>query len=210
MRSIKIALCFLLLALVGHSGEAWADEAKKMEVKIEIDYLGPGEKIPIGDLPIDLTNELLQKLFPELKNPRQVLPKDIEIHDLSSIFTQGLTFVLKGDFNNDGVADVVFSGRYLADNKEEKGFVAVISFLPGPFVEREFLQVFRGDRDVTLALDRYHHYKPGIDGILIYGHLASEDTSILYWTGSHYKLGMAPGTEEYYAPMYPDNKPGNH
>jgi|WetSurMetagenome_2_1015567.scaffolds.fasta_scaffold43909_1 hypothetical protein len=198
MKQIKTILFVLLLALAINPGVVWADSNKK--IKIKIDYLDLSEKVRIGNLPIGLNDGELQKLFPELKHPRQMLPKDIEKQDdLFVIFTQGLTFVLKGDFNHDGIADVVFSGKYLADdNKKEKGFVAVISFPPGGFVEREYLEVFD---DEILALDRLYHYKPGIDGIVIYGILRSEEIYILFWTGFHYSIKMAPGTEKFYAPL---------
>lgn len=198
MKHIKIVLLLLLLALVLNSGEVLADGTSLKKIKVKVDSLDPDKKVKVGDLPIGLSDKLLQKLFPELKNPRQIIPKDLkDQNDLFYLFTEGLVFVLKGDFNNDGIADVVFSGKYLANDNQEKSFVAVISFPPGQFVEREFLQVFSGG---ALTLNRCYHYKPGIDGIYIFGSLGSEDIYILYWNGSHYKLEQAPGAEEFYVP----------
>jgi len=181
----KLLLFILSIACIGYFS-ADANTNKNMsneQVFIEIDSM-PMDVKP-GDKPITLDENLLKKLLPELRNPRLMSFKDLNTPDEQEGFLEGgYTFVLRGDFDWNGFADIAFVGKYdNPDHPNKNTFIAIVS-IEGKKVLRKFFSVIRRDR---ILLIRVINYKPKIDAIGMSYNLASDDCGYLYWTGREWQ-----------------------
>lgn len=164
----------------------FAKETEKgKKVIIDLDFL-PSDVRP-GDKPISLAPNRLAAILPELKNPRLMSLQDLDNtkQEKETFIEDGYTFVLRGDFNKDGYADIVFVGKY--DNPENpiaNSFVAIITFKKKKVIRDFFLKI--GTEKILLL--RKLNYKPKSDAIFMVFNLDSEDCGYLYSTGKSYKF----------------------
>lgn len=187
MKYARIILFLMLYSICVYSVNIYAQNGAE-KISVEVNYLP--QKVEKGDMPIALTSELLKELFPELDKPRQMLLKDLKDIVHQSIFIkEGLSFVLRGDFNKDGIGDVVFGGKYISGSFGEQSFIAVITFRENSVV-REFMKKFHHNEDIILST--IYSSMPFVDGVLITFALESDHQAILCWTGSEYKIGPSP------------------
>jgi len=188
----KPAMIIIVFTLVINSGNLSIAETKPKDVQsnmitFELSYV-PSVGKP-GDMPIDLNKDFLNKLLPELRNPRLMVLKDLDekSHEPDLFLSRGYTFVLRGDFKNVGTAEIVFVGKY--DNPEQPdrtSFIAIIS-LEGKKVTREyFLPIYR-DR---ISLQRVMNYKPKIDAIGMSFNILSDDCGYLYWFANNWQVEL--------------------
>jgi len=188
----KPAMIIIVFTLVINSGNLSIAETKPKDVQsnmitFELSYV-PSVGKP-GDMPIDLNKDFLNKLLPELRNPRLMVLKDLDekSHEPDLFLSRGYTFVLRGDFKNVGTAEIVFVGKY--DNPEQPdrtSFIAIIS-LEGKKVTREyFLPIYR-DR---ISLQRVMNYKPKIDAIGMSFNILSDDCGYLYWFANNWQFEL--------------------
>ena len=108
--SLWIIFLFLLSLLLINA--ACSQNRVPEKRSIYLDTL-PRKVIP-GDIPaVALSPEVLAKLFPELKNPRVMKVSDFpDSFSRRAFVDYGFSFTLGGDFNNDGIADIVLVGKY--------------------------------------------------------------------------------------------------
>lgn len=180
---IIISFCFTLLVFLNTRATTKEVESGK-KIVIKFDFIPSGVKP--GEKPITLAPDLLHELLPELKNPRLMRFEDLgDPHEQEGFIEEGFTFVLRGDFNRDGVADLAFVGKY--DNPEhpkENTFIVVVSFKE-KMVIRDFFSKIPRDRASLLLEPRY---KPKIDAIFISYTYASDDCEFLYWNRIKYEF----------------------
>ena len=193
-------ICLLLLSLLLINA---ACSKKKVPQKdfTPLDTL-PLKVVP-GDIPaVALSPEVLAKLFPELKNPRIM-----ELHDFPDAFSRkefvnyGYSFTLGGDFNNDGIADIVLVGKYMNPvNPNKNSFIAMMS-IQNQRITRE--QLFETEREqAALKLLRKPKFLKGLDGILVAYTFGSENCGVIYWNGIEYSGRPCSHIATY---MYEDN-----
>ncbi len=153
------------------------------KIIIELDFIP--DRVKPGDKPITLSEGFLRRLLPELKNPRLMKFEDLgDPYEQEGFIEEGCTFVIRGDFNRDGVADLAFVGKY--ENAEYPGkniFITIIS-IKEKRVIRDFLFPISKER---VSLINVIEYKPKIDAIGMFYTLASDDCGYLYWTGKKWQ-----------------------
>ena len=168
-----------------------ADQANR--VVIEMPNLR--QEVKPGDKPITLTSDLIGKLLPELTNPRLMDIADLkeEFDEQRSFLEEGCTFVLRGDFNSDGFADIVFVGKH--DNPERPVFDTFISIIS--IKEQKVIRIYmsRINRD-RIALLAVPEYKPGTDAIFMTYNFASDDCALLYWHNKEWQLDLCSHLNE--------------
>jgi hypothetical protein len=151
------------------------------KVSIKIGYkrnYKPGEK------PISLYKKTLSSLLPELKNPSLLTYEDLGDELEKSCFIEGgFTFVLRGDFNKDGYADLAFIVKDQGEKAYDKKIFLVIVSIKGQTVTRELFEPLSYVRASLLLVP---NYKKGTDGIIISYTINSGENEILYWNGSKY------------------------
>lgn len=156
----------------------------KIGIESELDSVSNGFKS--ADKPIILSQDLIYNLFPELKNPRLMTLKDLSnLEEKESFINGGYSFVLRGDFNSDGFADLAFVGKYDdIEHPERNCFVAIISIKQKKIIRDFFLK-----RNVErMGLRKEIEYKPKIDAILMaYEFFGSEACEVLYWSDTKYQ-----------------------
>ncbi|MCE5194611.1 MAG: hypothetical protein LLF28_04025 [Nitrospiraceae bacterium] len=156
--------------------------ALEKKVFIEMDSI-PSIVIP-GDKPITLTKEFLTKLLPELKNPRLMSLEDFaDPEDKEAFLESGCTFVLRGDFNNDGIADLAFVGKYdNLSNPKYSSFFVIVSIKQKKVVREYFTPLMTSQ----VALLNVLKYKRKIDAIELIYHFESEECGYLFWSNKKY------------------------
>ena len=153
----------------------------KGKVVLELNYLP--DKILPGDKPISLSDDLIAKILPELKNPRLMNLADIkDPEEQYRFFEDGYTFVLRGDFNRDGFADIVFVGKY--NQYLENSFIAIISIKGNKVIRDYFTIIYRGH----IGLVNLPSYKPKqkINAIGMSYNLSASDCGFLHWDGKYW------------------------
>lgn len=153
------------------------NEDKK--ITVIVDYIG--EDVRPGDNPLPMTDEFFGKLFPEINNPQNMEYEDLNFINKSALIHGGLTFILRDDFNNDGIADVAFIGKYVEDSTK-KTFLAILS-IERKKVTRKYFEKFNSDQALLL---RVPNYKEGMDAIFVTFNYASEDCFYLFWQKDKY------------------------
>lgn len=185
-RGLLIILLAISLCVSNLNAEAKPKEdVANNQVVVELGFLPSGVKP--GNMPIDLNKSLLTKLLPELKNPRLMTLKDLDekLDEPRLFMDNGYTFVLRDDFNRDGIADIAFVGKY--DNPDQpykNSFIATVSIKGKQVIREYFSKVFR-DR---ISLLRAIEYKPKIDAIGMSFNLVSDDCAYLFWTGKKWQV----------------------
>lgn len=190
MKYKKILFSFLVVGLL-ISDMALANVNKTQNEKFVFDtehVIGP---IKPGGKPIALDEENMKKIVPELKYPRLMSLKDLTIKPGEQDFfiKEGFSFVLRGDFNRDGFADIAFVGKYSVSDKKEESFIAIVT-IKGKKVFREFYKKI--DRDYIMLL-LMPDYKPNIDAIFMLYKTESEDCSYLYWDEKEWQYEECQG-----------------
>ncbi len=171
-------LLSLILVLIANDTFAGAGNQSYEKIIIEDNSI-PTEIRP-GDKPITLNKDILAKIIPELLNPRIMSLEDLKTYDEEALFLEGgYTFVLRGDFNRDGFADIIFVGKYDGET-DTKGnsFIAILSIQKNKIV-REFLSKILRDR---ISIIRVINHKNDIDAIGMSYNLESDDCGYLYWS----------------------------
>ncbi|MCL4498783.1 MAG: FG-GAP repeat protein [Chloroflexi bacterium] len=109
-----------------------------------------------GNKPFTLNESFLKKILPELKNPRRMALKDLgTLEEEENFLEGGYTFVLRGDFDGDGFADVAFVGKYdNQTNRENNCFIAVVT-IKGKKIIRNFFSKINRDRISLLRVINY-------------------------------------------------------
>jgi len=177
--SVFLSICIANLNVHAQTNKSTSNEKPAVEINSTSIGAQPGDK------PITLDGSLLEKLLGELKQPRRMTYKDLEMSNEQEGFLEGgYTFVLRGDFNGDGFADIAFVGKYdNRDNAEKNCFIAVVT-VKGKKVTREFFSKIYRDRVFLLrAID----YKPKLDAIGMSYNLNSDDCGYLYWNGETWR-----------------------
>jgi len=190
--NFKPAIISVVSVIVMYWSNACNAETNQKDVEnntiiLEISVF-PSMKKP-GDMPINLNKDLLNKLLPELRNPRLMSLKDLdEKNDEPNLFlSRGYTFVLRGDFKSPGKAEIVFVGKY--DNPEQpdnSSFIAIIS-VEGKRVTREYFTKIYRDR---ISLVRVINYKPKTDAIGMSFNIPSDDCGYLYWSANKWQFDL--------------------
>lgn len=135
--------------------------------------------------------QALVKLFPELKNPRLMVLKDLPSDDGRIGFKDyGYSFWLSGDFNGDNVPDQAIAGHFENSDQGDVSFIAVLTRRNGKW-NREFM--YRPKSDVTMLKLVPHPDKAkarkGIKAVLAqFTEMPSDDYVIIYWNGSGYHM----------------------
>lgn len=154
--------------------------AAEEKIAVKLDML-PSVVKP-GDKPFSLGKKLLSKLLPEIGNPRLMSLSDLSSSDIPIFLEEGNVFVLCGDFNNDGIADVAFVGK--GDNIGGNSFFVIVSIKDSKIV-REFFDVI--DAEKIALSQKYYKSRKSIMLIFTYG---SEDSSFVYWGGKRYRIAV--------------------
>lgn len=179
-----IAISFILGVCIWHlNADAKANERSQgNKIIIELDFIPQGVKP--GDKPITLNENIVRRLLPELKKPRLMSYKDItELEEQEGFIEGGYAFVLRGDFDRNGSADIAFVGKYDNFEQPEKNcFLAIVS-IKGKKVTREYFSRLETKKAYLL---RVPEYKPKIEAIGIIYNLYSEECGYLYWAGKRY------------------------
>lgn len=179
-----IAICFFL----GSFRDAYTITKKDMKnsqiISKELDYIPTG--IKPGDKPITLSESLLGEFFPELKHPRLMGFDDLGDTDEKDSFIEGgYSFVLRGDFNNDGLADIAFLGKYENIEEPEKNtFIGILS-IKGKKVTREFFSRLGYKRASLIKVSKY---KGSLDAIGIIYTINSDYCEYLFWHNNKYRF----------------------
>lgn len=190
MRKILISIaslffCAGLLALF--TEKSYAEEiVTEKEIAIEMKSIPAG--IKPGDKPITLNTSLLGRLLPELRNPRLMSFKDIvDSYEQNAFIEGGYSFVLRGDFDRDGFADIAFVGKHENPNDNgENCFIAIFS-IKGKKVVREYLAKLSSPRVFLLRIPAY---KPGIDAMQLVYKFGTEECGYLYWIEKKYQYDL--------------------
>lgn len=190
MNYMKYLFYCMLIGVCVYNMPSYAANTKKTlstQISIDLDFIPP--HIKPGDKPLTLNKSLLAKLLPEWKNPRLMSLQDLD-HDEQEVFLEGgYAFVLRGDFNRDKLADIVFVGKYDAPGNSTKNCFVTIVTIKGKKVIRSFLSKIQRDR---ISLLRVINYKPQIDAIGMSYNLVSDDCGYLYWTGKKWQFDQCP------------------
>jgi len=183
--AMKVVLNMVLVGICISYQKAHAENIKSMpkkQITVELDSLpfhdGPGDK------PVTLNKNFLTKILPEVKTPRLMAFTDLgDTDEQNSFFEGGYTFVLRGDFNKDGFADIAFVGKYdNLDSPENNSFVTIIS-IKGKKVTREYFSKTDTPKAYLLTV---LEYKQKIDAVGLIFNLYSEECGYLFWTGKQY------------------------
>jgi len=161
-----------------------------------VEKISPGKKISIemetlpsnikpGAKPITLSGDILKELFPELKNPRLMKLGDLDssFNEQEDFIEGGFTFVLRGDFNRDGIADIAFVGKYdNSEKQDENSFIAILSVKGKKVLRIFFSKIYKK----KISLVRVINYRPNIDAIGMTYIIPSEDCGYLFWSGKNW------------------------
>jgi len=148
-------------------------------LSIELPYIP--EKVSPGDKPITLSSDLLKQLLPEINNPRRMEYDDLKSNiDRREFIEYGSTFVLKGDFNNDGIGDIAFTGKYDGSNS----FFAIITFK----YKMAIRQFYSTSSTEFIALNMVPNFMNNNCAIQLIYKFASDDCEYLHWNDRFYDL----------------------
>jgi len=180
-----LPLVILGLCITNFNADAKPNKSSSNE-QVVIEGVSIPEGVKPGDKPITLNKGLLKKLLPELINPRLMTFKDLGTPAEQEGFLEGgYTFVLRGDFDRDGFADIVFVGKYdNPENPERNSFIAVVTIKGEKIIRKYFSKIHR-DR---ISLLRAVNYKTKIEAIGMSYNIASDDCGFLYWTGKDWQF----------------------
>lgn len=187
---LSILICICLSFLVFFASEGFCKNiTQKKQIIIAMDRFP--QEMSHENKQIMIDESILNRLFPEIKNPRLMTFKDLEDPDEQEDFVNfGYAFILRGDFNKDGIDDLAFIGKYdNPENVKENVFIAIIT-IKGEKVTREFFSKLRYNR---ASLKKILNYKPNIDAIGIAYTISSNYCEYLYWTGKKYKFEPCKG-----------------
>jgi hypothetical protein len=185
LRSIRLVLLSssIVLASCSHSfAKSTASTVAEDCVTFELSYLP--EKVIAGVKPITLTSDMVKRIVPELREARLMTYEDLRYpEDQRAFVEEGYTFVLAGDFNKDGYADLAFVGKYDHNEQNDPGvFLAILSFR-GKTVVRDYLSTFARDRAFLSFISGFMDNRGGIS---IGFAMQSDDCGFFYWTGKRY------------------------
>lgn len=150
-----------------------------------------------------LTKDNLQKLFPEIKNPRIMTVNDIkDKFEKRAVKLYNFSFFIIGEFNNDGFIEIVFTGKY---DEPEDGyadlFLGIISVQRDKMFRDFFERLYYGPSYAQKPKGQYLKKssvknKSDLDSVFIcYTAAPSDWCEILSWNGKEYKYGP---------PLYPE------
>jgi len=168
---VAMAICITI-------GSGEVSFSKERDVVVDMNL---PKKVWPGDKSFSLGKKLLSRLLPEIENPRLMSLSDLSSFEIPMFVEEGDVFVLRGDFNNDGIADVAFVGK--GDNIGDDSFFVIVSIKNGK-IRREYFDVIDAEK-ITLNQQSYYKGRKSIMLIFTYG---SEDTSFIYWDGKQYKV----------------------
>ncbi len=178
LNKFKISICVIFLLqfiAIGISLHETIASEKTVIIKMNLPA-----KVRPGEKPFTLTKKFLTNIVPELKNPRLILIRDLKPTDRDRFTEEGHAFVLRGDFNNDGVADLAFIGKYGNQNDTNNSFFVIVSIREGK-VTREYFTRLSVDK-VSLVKE-YYKDKAAIKLIYSYD---TEESDFVYWNGLEY------------------------
>jgi len=183
MRSLLIGLSILtclLLSLRIDSPLFANSESRKDFAMLLMDK--PGSKT-------FLISEVLPELFPDLRNPRRMGLSDLgESEEQEEFLEGGYAFVLRGDFNRDGKADIAFVGKHQVGDREDV-FFAILS-INGHSVTREFYRDQFCDKQASLMLDS--GLMPGTNSIVVHCTISGDYCAYVAWNGQEYTVETCP------------------
>ncbi len=130
-----------------------------------------------------LISEVIQSLFPELTNPRRMSVTDLsDQEDLEEFQEGGYTFVLRGDFDKNGKADIAFVGKSQTNNN---AFFAILEIDTNKVVRRFFQDDFCPNKAV-LMIDP--SLIPRTDVIVVHCSMSGDYCANVYWDGQQYVI----------------------
>lgn len=190
MSYTKIFLFFFITIFlcIGNFSDSYAISKKEIRkdkiISKELDYIPEG--IKPGDKPITLNESLLREFFPELKNPRLMSFDDLnDSNEKDSFIEGGYTFVLRGDFNNDNLADIAFVGKYNNYEKpDQNAFIGILS-IKGKKVTREFFSRLGYGKASLMKISKYKGI-PNAIGIIYT--INSDYCEYLFWHKNSYRF----------------------
>jgi hypothetical protein len=153
------------------------------KITVKLDYIPRNNNIDI------LNNDVLQKLIPELKEPKLFSKDDLEDKDDQDYFSdQGFSFFINGDFDNDGYTDIVFviKGWDRVTSKQMIGFMIVS--IKGRVLVREYF--IASIHFKKAFLKKMTNYKQGKDAIYVAFALEGDWGNFLYWNGKKKKYDV--------------------
>lgn len=130
-----------------------------------------------------INNALLRELLPNVKEPRLMTVDDLGNEWEKNFFIQdGFSFIIEGDFNNDGDRDYAVAGK---DASSSSTFLVVIALKHGQPMT-EYFDYFNGKPKMSLAL--WRNCRNEMDAIVVAFTLRSDDGFYLMWDGKRYTI----------------------
>lgn len=182
--AVLLIACCCLFTLA--ADKAFCREIKFDEkINIKLPYLPEKVKIGIGSKPITLRKELLSKILPELKEPTRLSYDDLTDENQKELFIEeGRTFVLAGDFNKDGYADLAFLVKEGEKSlfARKKIYLVIVSFRKMSVIREYVCEI--NNPQAFLSIDP--NYKKGYDGIHVGYKFETDWYDVIYWNGKKY------------------------
>lgn len=176
---VFIFICCAFISLT-RSDAFSQTEKNNRKISVKLDGFPKADKSNILD---DTT---LSKLMPELKKPKLFSVNDLYDEYERNICKKGkCTFVIQGDFKNNGNIDIAFIVKDKSRAKKKNVYLVIIN-IQGKAIIRDYFCDLGNDR-AYLEMRKNFRYKPGIDTIFIgYTLLGSDWCAYIYWNGQHY------------------------
>jgi hypothetical protein len=150
---------------------------------------------PSGKPPYFLSPDILARLYPQIANPRVPSAKDIgDETDQWHFIAGGFSFVLFGDFNQDGLYDVALVGKYDDLDIGMPQFFFSIFTIKGTFAKVQEFTKLRHQRAALKAFPDFVKSKYG--AILLVYTFESCHCGYVYWNGSKYEDASCSEVDE--------------
>jgi hypothetical protein len=136
------------------------------------------------------TSEELRRLLPELRNPRIFTEADLKNDDERQAFRHdGLSFILRGDFDGNRNPDIVVAGRFdNRGNADDVAFVAILTKENSQWKRSFFLRPHAriiALREAPSDVVRTASLRPAI--LASFTVSGSDDYVLIYWDSQHYR-----------------------
>ncbi len=148
-------------------------------ISVKLDYIPKEFNINM------LNNDVLQKLFPELKEPKLFSENDLyDENDREYYLIEGNSFLVQGDFNKDGYIDIAF----IIKGMDKVTLLKIIGFaivsIKGNELIRDHFKIFTHSKKGFLK--KTTNYKQGKDAISVCYALETDWEDFIYWNGKEY------------------------
>jgi hypothetical protein len=128
---------------------------------------------------------LLKNLLPKVKAPRLMRLDDLlDDWERRNFVTDGLTFILEGDYDRDGKQDYAVAGKDDSLDPNLSAFILILTVKQG----RPVVMYFRHLRIPRLSLLLQPNCYKGFDGIGLVQTPRSDHGAYLTWDGAKYSI----------------------